>query len=127
MSHLVCRRGKYWSIEESYREGKKVKKRRLAYFGTRRPSDPQARYQQMIDTAERKGREIDEKQREKYGETNAERQERLREEAKFSQEKFLEATRSAPADSTQAPDAESSDEPAAADADSSQSDVSDEP
>jgi hypothetical protein len=77
-------------LEESYREGKRVKKRTLFYFGTRRPSDPQARYEQMIATAERKGREIDEAQREKYGETNAERQERLREEAKFSQQKFLE-------------------------------------
>jgi hypothetical protein len=77
-------------LEESYREGKKVKKRRLAYFGTRRPDDPQARYEQMIATAERKGAEIDEAQREKYGETNAERQAREKEEAKFSQEKFLQ-------------------------------------
>jgi hypothetical protein len=46
----------------------------------------------MIATAERKGAEIDEAQRAKYGETNSERQERLREEAKFSQEKFLEET-----------------------------------
>lgn len=127
MAHLVCRRGKYWSIEESYRENGKVKKRVLKYLGTRRSDDPQVRMQQMLDTAERKGEEINEAQRQLYGETNAERQERVREEAKFSQEKFLEATRSAPADSTQAPGAESSDEPATADAGSSEPDVSDEP
>jgi len=89
MAHIVCRKGRYYSLEESYREGKKVRKRTLFYFGARRPSDPQARYEQMIDTAERKGEAIDQAQREKYGETNAERSEGLKEEAKFSQEKFL--------------------------------------
>lgn len=90
MAHLVCRKGRYYSLEESYREGKKVRKRTLFYFGTRRPSDPQARYEQMIATAERKAEAIDEAQRQLYGETNAERQERLQEAGKFSQEKFLE-------------------------------------
>jgi hypothetical protein len=127
MAHLVCRRGKYWSIEESFRENGKVKKRVLKYLGARRSDDPQIRMQQMLDTAERRGAEIDEAQRQLYGETSAERQERVREEAKFSQEKFLEATRSASADSMQAPVAESSDEPATADAGSGEPGVSDEP
>jgi hypothetical protein len=34
--HLVNRRG-YWSLEQSYREGRKVKKRRLAYYGRNKP------------------------------------------------------------------------------------------
>ena len=69
MVHVVCRKGRYYSLEESYREGKKVRKRTLFYFGTRRPSDPQARYGQMIATAERKAEKIDAMQRETFGET----------------------------------------------------------
>jgi len=115
--HYVCRKGKYWSLEASVRvPGKKHPiKKRLAYFGTRRPSDPQARYEQMIATAERKGAEIDEAQKERYGETNAERSERLKEEAKFSPQKFLEATvtdEPAPAESEDACDAAQEEGPA---------------
>lgn len=33
MAHLVQRKGKYWSLEESYRDGTKVRKRVLQYFG----------------------------------------------------------------------------------------------
>lgn len=92
MAHHVIRRGKYHSIEESYRENGKVRKRVLRYLGTRRSDDPQARMQQMLDTAESKGQEIDEAQRAKYGETASERQERAREEAAFSQQSFLDST-----------------------------------
>lgn len=44
----------------------------------------------MIATAERKGAEIDEAQRAKYGESNAERRSRLEDEARFSPQKFLQ-------------------------------------
>ncbi|MDR6305227.1 hypothetical protein GGQ85_002947 [Nitrobacter vulgaris] len=97
MSHLVCRRGKYWSIEESYRENGKVKKRVLRYLGARRSDDPQIRMQQMLDTAERKAEAIADRQRAEFGETGAERQSRLKEEAKFSSERYLEATCAPPA------------------------------
>lgn len=96
MAHYVLRKGRYLSLEESYRENGKVRKRILKYFGTRRPSDPQARYEQMIATAERKGAEIDDAQRAKYGESNAERRERLEDKARFSPKAFLEATATAP-------------------------------
>jgi hypothetical protein len=105
VAHIVCRQGRYYSLEESYREGKKVKKRTLAYYGTRKPSDPQARMEQMLATAERKAEAIDEAQRREFGETAAERQEREKEEAKFSQEKFLgetaQAKDDAPGDNAQ--------------------------
>ena len=92
MAHVVCRKGRYYSLEESYREGKKVRKRTLFYFGTRRPSDPQARYEQMIATAERKAEEVDAMQREKFGETASEKRERLEDETQFAPKAFLEAT-----------------------------------
>lgn len=93
MPHYVCRKGKYWSLEASVRvPGKKNPvKKRLAYFGTRNPNEDQAqaRYQQMLATAERKGREWDDYQRREYGETASERKEREEEEAKFSPKDFL--------------------------------------
>lgn len=36
MAHYVNRRG-YWSLEESFREGKRVRKRVLEYYGKRKP------------------------------------------------------------------------------------------
>ena len=104
MAHWVLRRGRYWSLEESYRENGKVKKRvlkyegRISFFGfSPIARDPDERMAQMMATAERLAEKIDAEQRAKYGETAAERQERVREEARFSQEKFLEETR-APAE-----------------------------
>lgn len=125
MAHVVCRKGRYYSLEESYREGKRVRKRTLFYFGTRRPSDPQARYEQMIATAERKAEEIDAMQREKFGETASELRERLEDEARFAPKDFLEATATAPDTSCDDPAAEpaqenSADEPDAGDASESE-------
>ena len=102
MAHLVCRRGKYWSLEISVRVGKKVRKQRLAYYGTRKPSDPEARMAQMLDTAERKAEEWDDYQRKEFGETASERRTREDEEATFSQQEFLGET-SAPVDTDDAP------------------------
>jgi hypothetical protein len=77
-------------LEQSYRDGKKVRKRTLAYYGRQKPGDTQARMEQMLSTAERKAEAIDARQRRDFGETGAERQERTAEEAKFSQEAFLQ-------------------------------------
>lgn len=124
MAHLVCRKNRYWSLEESYREGKRVRKRTLFYFGTRRPSDPQARYDQMLDTAERKAEEWDDYQRREFGETAGERKAREKEEAKFSQEKFLESTTSpAPAEATPNPASPESDSPSEAEQSPSEPDA----
>jgi hypothetical protein len=92
MMHYVCRGEKYWLLEHSYREGKKVRKRTLAYYGTRKPSDPEARMEQMLATADRKAEAIADEQRARFGETAEKHSKRLKEEAKFSQKKFLEQT-----------------------------------
>ena len=109
MAHLVCRRGKYWSLEISVRVGKKVRKQRLAYYGTQKPSDPHARMAQMLDTAERKAEAVDAMQKATFGETASERRAREDEEAKFSQQKFMEETTS-PALPTSADTADNSPE-----------------
>lgn len=102
MSYIVRTRKGYYEERESYRDPitGKPRSRFLRYLGLSyfapRSDDPEVRMAQMMATAERKGEEIDAMQREKYGETGAEKQEREDAEARFSQARFLEETTSPP-------------------------------
>lgn len=81
----------YWERRKSVREGKRVRSVFVAYLG-KRSDEPDARLAQMLDTAERKAEEVDAMQRERFGETGAERAERVASEARFSVGEFLEET-----------------------------------
>lgn len=94
MAHWVLRRGRYWSLEESYRENGKVKKRVLRYLGSivGAPLEDIVSLGIFKHAPEDRASIAAERAMEK---ANAEAEVRERQEPKelWSQEKFLEQTR----------------------------------